>query len=146
MKLAKASRRTGSGGCLATLRVVFKARTPSGAESYTLRPMNISLRKLVILLTAVLANGGAVTSAQGESLPEIESAYADFNDASGAMSLIESGLRDSYEGRTRGEWARLQRDAREQVLTGLKDLADDDLSPADRRAVEIMRGNVEAFE
>ena len=51
-----------------------------------------------------------------QSLAEIEGAYADFNDASGAISLIESGLRDSYEGRTRSEWQRLQQEAREQVL------------------------------
>jgi hypothetical protein len=108
--------------------------------------MNISTRKLVILLTVALANGGAVAGAQGASLPEIESAYADFNDATGAIGLIESGLRDSYEGRTRGEWVRLQQDAREHILTGLKDLPEADLSPADRRAVEIMRGNVAAFE
>jgi hypothetical protein len=98
--------------------------------------MSRNKSKLVIFLTAALALGGA---AQAQSLPEIEGAYADFNDASGAISLIESGLRDSYEGRTRGEWQRLQQEARDQVLAGLKGLADGGLSLADRRAVEIMR-------
>ncbi|HKS57870.1 MAG TPA: M3 family metallopeptidase [Steroidobacteraceae bacterium] len=98
--------------------------------------------KLVIFLTAALVLGGAAGGAQAQSLPEIEGAYADFNDASGAISLIESGLRDSYEGRTRSEWQRLQQEAREQVLAGLKGLADGSLSPADRRAVEIMRGSL----
>ena len=115
----------------------FKPRTPSGAESYTLRAMS---KQLVILLTAALALGGAAWPAlQAASLAEIESAYADFNDAAGAIGLIESGLRDSHEGRTRSEWLRLQQDARKQVLAGLKGLADRDLAPADRRAVEIMR-------
>jgi hypothetical protein len=100
--------------------------------------MSMSLRKLVILLTAAVGFGGAA-SARAASLGEIESAYADFNDASGAIGLIESGLRDSHEGRTRSEWQRLQEDARNQVTAGLKDLADRDLSAADRRAVEIMR-------
>lgn len=99
----------------------------------------MSMSKLVILLTAALALGGAAAGAQAASLPEIEGAYADFNDAAGAIGLIESGLKDSYEGRTRGEWLRLQQEAREQVLTGLKELADSGLSPEDRRAVEIMR-------
>jgi hypothetical protein len=101
--------------------------------------MNMSIRKLVTLLTASLALGGAAACAQAASLAEIESAYADFNDATGAIGLIESGLKDSHEGRTRGEWQRLQEDAREHVLTGLEDLADADLSAEDRRAVEIMR-------
>jgi hypothetical protein len=98
--------------------------------------------KLVILLTAILALGGAASAraaSQPDSLAEIESAYADFNDALGAISLIESGLRDSYQGRTRSEWQRLQQQAREDVRRGLAGLADRDLSPADRRAVEIMR-------
>jgi hypothetical protein len=94
--------------------------------------------KLVILLTAALALGSAA-GARAASLAEIESAYADFNDASGAIGLIESGLRDSHEGRTRSEWLRLQQDARNRVTAGLEDLADQDLAPADRRAVEILR-------
>src|SRR4029079_8743530 len=98
--------------------------------------------KLVILLTAALVLEGAAAGARAASLPEIEGAYADFNDASGAVSLIESGLRDSYEGRTRTEWLRLQREARDQVLAGLKELADESLSPDDRRAVEIMRNSL----
>ena len=80
------------------------------------------MRKLVILLTAALALGGAAlaqAASQADSLAEIESAYADFNDAAGAIGLIESDLRDSHEGRTRGEWLRLQQDARKQVLVGV---------------------------
>ncbi|HJY36040.1 MAG TPA: hypothetical protein VJ299_01185, partial [Steroidobacteraceae bacterium] len=97
------------------------------------------MSKLVILLTAGLVLWGAAAGARAASLPEIEAAYADFNDAAGAVSLIESGLRDSYEGRTRSEWLRLKQEARDQVLAGLKGLADQTLSPEDRRAVEIMR-------
>jgi hypothetical protein len=104
----------------------------------------MNLSKLVIFLTAALALGGAADGAQAQSLPEIEGAYADFNDASGAIALIESGLRDSYEGRTRSEWQRLQQEARDQVLAGLKGLADGGLSPADRRAVEVMRRSLAA--
>lgn len=106
--------------------------------------MSMNLSKLVIFLTAALALGGAADGAQAQSLPEIEGAYADFNDASGAIALIESGLRDSYEGRTRSEWQRLQQEARDQVLAGLKGLADGGLSPADRRAVEVMRRSLAA--
>jgi hypothetical protein len=100
------------------------------------------MRKLATLLAAALALGGAgstPSASQPASLDGIESAYADFNDASGAISLIESGLRGSYLGRTRGEWVRLQQLAREDVQRGLKDLAGRELSPADRRAIDIMR-------
>lgn len=103
------------------------------------------MSKLVIL-TAALVLQGAAASAQAASLPEIESAYADFNDAAGAIGLIESGLRDSYEGRTRAEWLRLQQDARKQVVDGLAGLPDRGLSPADRRAVEIVRRSMADFE
>lgn len=106
----------------------------------------MNLRKLVILLTAALATGGAATYARAASLAEIEDAYADFNDATGALGLIESGLRDSYLGRTHSEWLRLRADAREYVLAGLKSLARANLSPVDRRAVEIMRRSMADFD
>lgn len=93
------------------------------------------MSKLVIFTALALLAGRS----QAASLAEIEDSYADFNDAAGAVGLIESGLRDSHEGRTRGEWVRLQQDARKQVMAGLAGLADRDLSAADRRAVEIMR-------
>jgi peptidase M3-like protein len=99
----------------------------------------MSRAKLVILLTAALVLEGAAAGAQAASLPEIEGAYADYNDAAGAIGLIESGLRDSYEGRTRSEWLRLRQEAHDQVLAGLEGLAEQTLSPDDRRAVEIMR-------
>jgi hypothetical protein len=103
----------------------------------------MSRAKLVILLTATLTLWGAADRARAASLAEIESAYADLNDASGAIGLIESGLRDSHEGRTRSEWQRLQEDAREHVLTGLESLPEAGLSPEDRRAVEVMRRSLE---
>ena len=72
--------------------------------------MTMKIRKLVTLLTAVLAVGGAASTRSASppvSLNGIESAFADFNDASGAISLIESGLQESYEGRTRMDSAAL---------------------------------------
>jgi Peptidase family M3 len=104
--------------------------------------MYMKMRKLVTLLTAALALAGAASTPSAStpaSLNRIESAYADFNDASGAISLIESGLRGSYQGKTRSEWVRLQQQAREDVQRGLKDLAGWQLSPTDQRATDIMR-------
>ncbi len=104
--------------------------------------MNMKTRQLATLLAAALALGGTASThsvSQPASLNGIESAYADFNDASGAISLIESGLRDSYQSKTRNEWVHLQQQAREDVQRGLKHLAGRDLSPVDRRAIDIMR-------
>lgn len=104
--------------------------------------MHSKMRKLVTLLAAGLALADAAntqSSSQPASLNGIESAYADFNDASGAIGLIESGLRDSYQGKTRSEWVRLKQQARADMQRGLKNLAGRDLSPADRRAIDIMR-------
>ena len=104
--------------------------------------MNKTMHRLATLLTAALVVGGAACSRsapQSVSLDRIESAYADFNDASGAISLIESGLRDSFLGKARSDWVQVQQQAREEVRQGLEDLAGRDLSPADQRAIDIMR-------
>ena len=107
--------------------------------------MNTKMRNRVMLITAALALGGAA-SAQSDSQPAalngIESAYADFNDASGAIGLIESGLQERYQGKTRSDWVRLQQQARNEVQRGLKDLAARDLAPLDRRAIDVMRNNM----
>lgn len=103
--------------------------------------MNTKMRKRVMLLTAALALAGAAsaqTVSQPAPLNGLEDAYADFNDASGAIGLIESGLQQSYQGKTRSDWIHLQRQAREAVQRGLKDLAARDLSPLDQRAINIM--------
>jgi hypothetical protein len=106
--------------------------------------MHIEMPKLFTLMGAALALACASStpSAPPPSLDGIENAYADFNDASGAISLIESGLRDSFEGRTRGEWAGLQEQARDGVQKGLKDLAGQNLSATDRRAIDNMRSSM----
>ena len=102
--------------------------------------MNMKMRKPVTWLIAALAVGVAAgTPSASPSLGRIESAYADFNDAAGAISLIQSGLRDNYQGKTGSEWLRLQRQAQEKVRRGLQDLAGQTLSPVDQRAVGIMR-------
>jgi len=107
-------------------------------------PMHIEMRKLFKLMRAALALVCATSAACAAppSLDGIEGAYADFNDASGAVSLIESGLRDSFEGKTRGEWAGLQQQARDAVQKGLKTLAGQGLSPTDRRAIDVMRSSM----
>jgi len=98
--------------------------------------------KLVAWLTAAVTAGAAVGAQPAPpavSLEEIENSFADFNDASGAIGLIESGRRESFQGRTRDQWIRVQAQAREQVNRGLETLATPSLSAADRRAGDLMR-------
>jgi hypothetical protein len=104
--------------------------------------MKMKMRKQVTLLMSALALVGAASTQSASppaSINRIESAYADFNDASGAISLIESGLRDRYQGKTHSEWVRLQQQARDKVKSGLTALAGRNLQPIDRRAIGIMR-------
>ena len=105
--------------------------------------MNKTMHRLATLLTAALVVGGAACSRsapQSVSLDRIESAYADFNDASGAISLIESGLRDSFLGKARSDWVQVQQQAREEVRRGLEDLAGRDLSPRRSDTPPNLRG------
>jgi hypothetical protein len=107
--------------------------------------MNMKMRKPVTLLMAALTLGvaaGAPSTSPPAFLNRIENAYADFNDASGAISLIESGLRDNYQGRNLDEWVRLERQAHGNLKRGLEDLAGRRLSPTDQRAIDIMRQSV----
>lgn len=107
--------------------------------------MNVKMRTPVTLLMAALAVVGTASIPRvpaPASLDRIESAFADFNDAAGAISLIESGLRDTYENKTLGEWVRLQQRAREDLKRGLADFAGRKPSPPDGRAIEIMRSSM----
>ncbi|HYM44477.1 MAG TPA: hypothetical protein VET46_17105 [Steroidobacteraceae bacterium] len=77
---------------------------------------------------------------------QLESAYADFNDAAGAVGLIDSDptryAAAGYGGRTRDRWAELYRTTRSQLLQSLRRPAVSPHSTADRRAVTLMRAAV----
>ena len=100
-------------------------------------------------LCAGLALGCAVTySAAAEQAPsaqlsQLESAYADFNDAAGAVGLIDSDparyAAQGYAGESRKHWVKLYRTRRSQLLAGLKQIQERDLSDSDRRAVSLMQ-------
>ncbi len=76
-------------------------------------------------------------------LARIEDAYARMNDALGAVGLIDSGYTASHQGRDREAWSRELESQRTAVQAGLAKLEGDVLSPADRRAVEIMSDAVQ---
>ena len=53
------------------------------------------------------------------NLARIEEAYADMNDALGAVGLIESGYAASHAGRDRNAWSRVLEERRNAVRAGL---------------------------
>jgi hypothetical protein len=98
---------------------------------------------LVLLLSAVaLAQTSVAPSpAAHDSLQQAENAYADFNDAYGAVSLIDSNpgaYPDGYAGRSREAWRAMYVARRAELARSLSQAAG---APAagDARAVEVMR-------
>jgi hypothetical protein len=96
-------------------------------------------------LTGLLAGAVlSVANAQGApGLAVLEQDYADFNDAQGAVSLIDSDPqrygRTGYAGRSRAQWQALYANRRERLVAGLPAVAVAGLSPADARALRVMR-------
>jgi len=91
------------------------------------------------------ATGSPAGAEQAASakLSQLESGYADFNDAAGAVGLIDSDparyAARGYGGRSRGGWMQLYRTRRTELLSGLKQLDEQNLPASDRRAVTLMR-------
>lgn len=98
-----------------------------------------SLRLLVCLALSSFSG----TQPGGNRVAQIESIYADVNDAYGAMGAIDSGLAKSYAGKDRGEWEKEYREKRREFVAGLKEVPDKGLSKEDGRAVALMRRSLE---
>jgi len=85
----------------------------------------------------------AAQPAAGATLARLESAYADFNDAAGAVGLIDSDpgryAAPGYQGRSRRQWVELYQSRRAQLRSGLQRLPVSGLADTDRRAVTLMR-------
>ena len=67
-----------------------------------------------------------------------ESAYADLNDAYGAISLIDSGSQTTYAGHDRTQWLQVYVRQRAIVATELAKTASQKLSADDARALQVM--------
>jgi len=102
---------------------------------------------LTLLLISGCAMAGPV--ATQPRLAAVESAYADFNDATGAVGLIDSDptqYASGYDGKTRAAWVKVYRGRRAQLLRSLKQLNGADWSASDRRAVSVMRDALKAAD
>jgi len=96
-----------------------------------------------LIAPALLAITVAATAGEHEDLTRIETAYADMNDALGAVGLIESGYTASHAGRDRDAWTRELEAQRNAVRAGLVTIEADKLSEEDQRAVHLMRKAME---
>jgi hypothetical protein len=103
-------------------------------------------RLAVSWLLAGIAVCSAAAAATPAALAELESAYADFNDAQGAVSLIDSDpprFRDlTYAGRSRTQWQEVYVARRTQLVAGLPATAHAGLSAGDVRARAVMQAAV----
>jgi hypothetical protein len=103
----------------------------------------VSVRLVCLIATASLAMAFAAPADESSELGRIEDAYADMNDALGAVGLIDSGSVASHGGLDRNAWSRVLEERRNAVRAGLASLQDVKLSDDDRRAVKIMQDAVQ---
>jgi hypothetical protein len=98
------------------------------------------------LLAALLLAWVAVPApaAAPPTVTQLEPVYADFNDAAGAVSLIDSdpARYRSYAGRGRAAWQREYVAARAQLLAGLPRVPTATLAAEDARALQLMQADV----
>ncbi|MGH8188340.1 MAG: M3 family metallopeptidase [Steroidobacteraceae bacterium] len=90
----------------------------------------------------LLVSAAWAQPASPPALAAVETAYADFNDAGGAISLLDSGFRDRFDGKAREAWIKARADARAHIDAGLAELADARLSASDARALQLIRATL----
>ena len=133
-------------GDTAAARERDRARAPGSRPATAPRP-GVTQRRATLPVVLCAAAGLAplaVARAPHEALLRYEQSYADFNDALGAVALIDSdpGRYSGYAGRTREVWGRIYLERRAELLAGLATVPARDLSSADARALRLMRADV----
>jgi hypothetical protein len=95
------------------------------------------------MATLIAALGlSCLTAAVASPLDVVESAYADLNDAYGAISLIDSGAQAAYAGHDRQHWLQVYVRQRAIVATEVAKMAAQKLSADDTRALQVMQDAV----
>jgi hypothetical protein len=82
---------------------------------------------------------GPLTSASDVPLSGTEAEYADWLDATSAVSTIDSGLMARVDGRDRSEWDRQRQELAATLESQLKQVNESALGPEDARALGVMR-------
>ncbi len=102
--------------------------------------MHSALAK-TLSLTLLLAGASALAAAPppSKSITNVQSIYGDVTDAYGAVSMIDSGFAKSYQGKDRKDWAEIYVTKRRKLVKRLAKISDHGLSPAEARALSLMR-------
>ena len=99
----------------------------------------------LLVSSSTLAQDISSTDA-GKALGHLEQAYADFNDADGAVSLIDSDPgaypNHSYAGKSREAWQQIYAAKRAELLSGLRKVSLRGLAVNDVRAIKLMRAAI----
>ena len=97
----------------------------------------------MLLMSGTAPAHDAARADAPRTVPQLESAYADFNDAYGAVSLIDSdptSYPQGYAGRSRDEWQEVYVARRTELLKRLNGAHGS--SAEDSRALRLMRADV----
>ncbi len=92
------------------------------------------------------AHGASAALPAAAEVQQLEGRYADFNDAYGAVSLIDSDparYAHGYADRSRKAWEEIYTVRRAQLLAGLARIPAAALAAEDQRAVQVMRTAME---
>ncbi len=100
----------------------------------------------VMLALAVVTAMADDTATKPAALAKAEQTFIDFMDARDAAAFVESGAATQYGGHDVPEWQRLAAGRRTSVDAALAALVPEELSAADRHAVEAMRGSLAALD
>ncbi len=102
--------------------------------------------KCFLLCTLALLFVAAPSFASGaESVTRAERLYAGMLDAYGAFSTIDSGLMKTYRGKDLQSWKRIYLSRRKAVAARLAKVSTRGFSPADVRAVTLMRTALQEY-
>lgn len=115
--------------------------TPMNERLCDFRLLVYAAELMQTLITLVLFGCFATTSfaVTLKTVTRAESLYADLNDATAAISTIDSGYAKSFGGHDRAAWASILEHRRKQLKTQLAKISPKGLSAADARAVKLMR-------
>lgn len=104
------------------------------------------MRRLVALLCLISVTSVAFAGrGQAESpLAKLEEAYAALVDAGGAIAYIDSGFVTTYGGSDRAAWEEFRKNKARELSDGLGNFRPRRLTPADERALKLMREAVDA--
>jgi len=100
---------------------------------------------LALVLSGVSPAQPSSSAPANAALQHAEAAYADFNDALGAVSLIDSNpdaYPDGYAGKSREAWRAIYVARRAEVTRGLDLASAGKLSGSEARAAEVMRATL----